>query len=460
MSSSHLKALAEFVAGLEISRLPPGIVDAASACLLYGIAVGVASGAAEQPRTAARAQGLGAERAEATRLLDGAGVTAEEAAYANATLFHARCQEDAHPAGHFGAVILPAALAMAEATRASGPDLLAAIVAGYETALRIGRDHVVDLSARGFRSTSAYGVFGAAAAAARLRRLDWHRTAHALAIAANAACGLRAFVAAGSDEYAFHAGFAARNGLTAAALAANGAEASLDVLCGDAGFFAAYGALGRDYGKRIAEALGEQFEMEHVTFKPYPTCQFHRAVIAGLIDLRARAGTVPVNAIEIRMHPVEADFWGVRFSGPFRRFSQAFMSAPFCAAVAWLRGNVRFADLHDFGDPNVQAVVDSVTVVADPQRGRYDPSLTVSLADGSRLVSNGGGRDYTLTWESAVAMAHTLGTEVGVSDAIIDQLASSCKTIRARSEVSDLVTVACTATRAAAVFEFIEGNKS
>ncbi|MGH7330989.1 MAG: MmgE/PrpD family protein, partial [Polyangiaceae bacterium] len=341
-------------------------------------AVGVASVHAEQPHAAARAQSSGAQRATATRILDGSAVTAEEAAYANATLFHARCQEDAHPAGHFGAVVLPAALAVAEATSSSGADLLVAIVAGYETALRIGRDHVVDLSARGFRSTSAYGVFGAAAAAARLRRLDAERTAHALAIAANAACGLRAFVAAGSDEYAFHAAFAAQNGLMAAALAANGADGPLDVLESDAGFFAAFGTAGCDYSKRIAEGLGEQFEMERVTFKPYPTCQFHRAFIAGLMRLRAQAGTTPASSIEIRMHPVEADFWGVRFTGPFRRFSQAFMSAPFCAAVAWIRGNVRFADLHDFDDPDVQALVERVFIVSDPRRERYRPSLHVT----------------------------------------------------------------------------------
>jgi 2-methylcitrate dehydratase PrpD len=112
---------------------------------------------------------------------------------------HARTQEDAHPAGHVRVVIVPAALAVAEQANASANDLLAAIVVGYEVALRIGRDHVADASTRGLRSTPLYGVFGAAAATARLLRLDAPTSMHALALAANAAGGLREFVNAGTD---------------------------------------------------------------------------------------------------------------------------------------------------------------------------------------------------------------------------------------------------------------------
>ena len=77
---------------------------------------------------------------------------AGKAALGNAVLFHLRVQDDAHACGHFGAVVLPAALAVAEETGASGAALLAAVVAGYETALRIGRDHGDAISKRGFQS--------------------------------------------------------------------------------------------------------------------------------------------------------------------------------------------------------------------------------------------------------------------------------------------------------------------
>ena len=251
--SSDLTRLATLAATLEVGAVPRPLIEKAKACLVYGLAVGIASAGAEQPKVAVRAQVSTPVGAGATRLVDGRRTTAEDAAFANAVLFHSRCQEDAHPVGHVGTVVLPAALAVAESLRATGAELIAAIIAGYEVALRIGRDHVTDLSARGFRSTSAYGVFGAAAAAAHLRQLDPEGTAHALALAANMAGGLRAFVAAGSDEFPYHAGLAARNGLLAAALAGAGAEGPLDVLGSDAGFFAAFGAAGRAYRPRLVE---------------------------------------------------------------------------------------------------------------------------------------------------------------------------------------------------------------
>src|SRR5688572_21346365 len=181
--------LARFAARTDARALPPRIVEKAKACLLYGMSVGIAGMHTRQAAQATQAfpdgDGAIANRDGATRFFDGAKCDARSAALANGTLFHARVQDDAHSAGHVGVVVIPAALAMAEAARASGADLLAAVVSGYETALRIGRDHAADLSARGFRTTPAYGVFGAAAAAGRLLGFDGETMTHALSLAAN-----------------------------------------------------------------------------------------------------------------------------------------------------------------------------------------------------------------------------------------------------------------------------------
>src|SRR5687768_5949361 len=162
--------LARFAARSDVRELPAQVVEKAKACLLYAVAVGIACLRSPQAAQAAAASPAGTGKA--TRFVDDKKCDAAAAAFANATLFHARVQEDAHAAGHVGVVVVPAALAMAETTSASGAALLAAIAAGYETALRIGRDHAADLSARGFRTTPAYGVFGAAAAAGRLLGFD------------------------------------------------------------------------------------------------------------------------------------------------------------------------------------------------------------------------------------------------------------------------------------------------
>jgi 2-methylcitrate dehydratase PrpD len=327
-------------------------------------------------------------------------------------------------------------MAVAEQVNASANELLAAIVTGYEVALRIGRDHVADASARGLRSTPLYGVFGAAAAAARLLRLDVTRSMHALALAANAAGGLREFVNAGTDEFPFHAGFAARNGITAAFLAQADVTAASTTLGGTAGFFRAFGEADKDYGRRIADRLGEALEFLDVTYKPYPTCQFHRSVIRGVLALRDRLADCELESMQIRMHPFEADFFGVRYAGPYTSFSQTFMSAPYCAALAWTSGTVTYRGLHDFDAPELLRNVPKVQVIADPSRPRYMPRIAVRCRDGREHAwdEDAGAQDYRLTWEAAQKMTRALGDEAGVAEplmsgliAAVDRLAEGAK---------------------------------
>ncbi len=449
-----LTALAEFAATLDVRALPPDVLGTAKACLLYGGAVGIAGTGLGLPDRVARALDQEAPgEGPATRFLDGRRTGTGNAAFANAVLFHSRIQEDAHPAGHIGVVVLPAAIARAEAEAAPGGDLVAAVVAGYEVALRIGRDHATALSARGFRTTPAYGVFGAAAAGARLAGLDGARTAHALALAAGLASGLREFVRAGTDDYAVQAGVAAREGLLAAALAAQGCTGPPSALDGEAGFFRAFGGDAAEPGRRLTEGLGRAFELVRVSYKPYPVCQFHRGIVRGALELRRAAERVPLRALTIRLHPFEADFVGVRHAGPFWSFPQTFMSAPFCAALAWARGTVSLAGLHAFEASDVLALVGRVEVVADAERARYRPRLMAWLQDGRRLEweeAEGDGA-YRLTWDAAVRMARVLGEEVGVPPALTGRLVEAVERLDGAPGVGPLVEAISAAARAARV---------
>ncbi len=446
---SALKSLAQFAAQIEYDALPARIAEKARACLLYGLAVAVAS--VRVPLSslalAMRPAGTGA-----TRLLDGAQVSAGAAAFANAMLFHARIQEDAHPAGHVGVVVLPAALAQAQSVRASGRDLLAAIAAGYEIALRIGRDHAADLSERGFRTTSVYGPIGAATACARLQRADPQTTANTLALAANTACGLREFVAAGTDEYAFQAGIAAQNAITSAALGGAGAAAAVSVLDGAAGFFRAYGADGRAYGARLAEGLGAEWEFAQVTFKPYPVCQFHRSLVAGVLALRGQAAGGALARMSVDMHPFEADFFGVRHAGPFSTFAQAFMSAPWCAALAWSRGRVDYAGMHDFNAAGTLALISKIQIRAAHARPRYQPSIRVTLDNNRELTwcDDSGPSAYDLDWNAALRMAAELYAEAGVSANLRERLVAAVADLAGAENADEVVAAAaaaCTAAR-------------
>ncbi len=448
--SEELRDIAVFAASATADRLPPEIIEKAQSCLLYGLAVGYASAGAGIAAQTARALDRGGISADkvASRLIDGRRVPTGAAAFANGVLLHTRMQEDAHPAGHPGVVILPSALASAEETAASGGSLLAAIVVGYETALRIGRDHAAVLSSRGFRTTPAYGVFGAAAAAGCLNGIDSKQMLNALSLAANFSCGLRELNFSGTGEYAIQAGVAAQNGIIAASLAAEGIKGAPSVLGGKAGFFRAYGDDVQDYGQRLTQGLGEEFEFLFITYKPYPGGQFHRGIIRGISFLRKDAGDQPVDNIHVRMNPFEANFFGLRHLGPFETYSQAFFSIPFCAALAWVDGKATYAGFHRFDDPRLLAIIPRVEVIADPERPRYKLHLKVTLANGRILgwEETEGEDAYRLTWPNAVKMASVLGNEAGVANNTVSRMIEAVESLKTASSVTSLISAACEAT--------------
>ena len=461
---------------------PDEVRSKAKSCLLYGLAVGAAGARTRLPRQVARMldrTDSGVGNGSAHRLLDGMRTEPGAAAFANAVLLHARIQEDAHPAGHVGVVVIPAALAAAEHTGAHGEALLAGVGAGYETALRIGRGHAAAASRRGFRTTPLYGVIGAAAAAARVHGLSAAGTAHALALAANLAGGLREFAVAGTDEYVLQAGSAARNGLTATWCAAEGMRGAPTILEGPAGFLRAYGAEPGGVDSCLVEGLGTSFEMMAVTGKRWPVCQFHRGVVRSVIALRAAAAagtgegtevgtaagseaagavaaggaagppaTAPAaNRIRVTMHPFEADFFGVRRSDSFESFSHTFMSAPFCAALAWVQGAVTLAGMHAFSDPRVLALARRVDVIASPERPRYEPRVEVVLEDGRKLARVDTEPDDVLDWARARTMTAALMAESDAPEQAGSRLMEAVDALDRGGAILTLVRAACDAAR-------------
>jgi 2-methylcitrate dehydratase PrpD len=444
---SAIAPLACFAATLSADRIDADLIDKARSCVLYGLAVGIATVDARADDHCGDLLGEVAghqARWSATRLLDQKKLPVAGAALSNAMLLHRRIQEDSHPAGHVGVVVIPTALACAEATGASGEAFLLALIAGYEVALRIARDHVVASSRRGFRSTSLYGVFGAAVAASRLlnRNCDQATVERALGIAAQFASGLRGFVESGTDEYLLHAGMAASQGIAAAQFARAPLAISADGLEGPAGFFQATGEADNGLAlSRLGSGFDDGFEFSAVTYKPYPCCQFHRNLVRGIIALSLEAGDQPVRSITIRMHPFEADFFGVRYPGPFSAFPQTFMSAPFCAALAWLDRDLSYRRMHDFDAADVLALVGRIEVVADPAVGRYHPVIEVDLSNRSSLIWKAEHKPdgYVLDWTAACRMALQLGAEAGLDEQAMRALIHEVRHIEQAPDLGGLL---------------------
>ena len=452
MSDLHdLELLADYAASLNVAVLPADTQTTAHACLLYGLAVGIATKRARPAQLAAAASRMDGGGAAVTRLIDGVATSRSNAVFANAVLLSGRVQGDSHPCGHLGGVVIPSALAVAEEAQASGAELLSAMISGYETALRIGRDHAADLSTRGFRTTPCYGVFGAAVAGGRIRKFSAPQMLNAIGLAANFAGGLREYVDSGTEESPFQAGFAARNGLHVTDLITCGLDAAPTALHGKAGFYAAFGkGSAGDYGRRLAAGLGTQFEFTTVTFKQYPACQFLRGIIRGLANLHARSPAAVPSLIELHMNPYEADFIGVRFSGPFTTPARTVMSAPFCAALAWTTGTASYEGLRDFDNAAVNQLVPRIKVISDTARACYEPLIRVVREDGGTLTweEKNGDSGYHMNWDDAVKMTHQLCDEVGVPESLANTLIERVIDIDEMPDVKPLVSAVCAATRA------------
>ncbi len=290
--------LADFCAGIRVETLPPEVVRRARLLILdlAGNMVRARHDAESTPAVLAMARAMGFTGGSARVFADAQGYTAAGAALVNGVMAHSLDFDDTHAAGtlHPGAPVIPAALAAGEMVGAAGADVLAAIVAGYEVTCRIAvalpaGDHYQ----RGFHPTATCGVFGAAAAAARVFGLDRAGVASALGIALSQSAGSLQFLANGAWTKRFQVGWAAMGGLVAATLAREGFKGATAALEGKHGFFAAYAP--HPVPGRAVQDLGTVFELMATAVKPYPSCRYGHAGIDAVLALRAQHDFKPAD---------------------------------------------------------------------------------------------------------------------------------------------------------------------
>jgi 2-methylcitrate dehydratase PrpD len=303
---------------------------------------------------------------------------------------------------HPSAPLVAAALAVAESAGASGRALLEAYIVGFEIEGRLGRAMNPSHYERGWHCTSTLGTIGAAAAASRLLRLDRDHAAHALAIAASEASGLKENF--GTMVKPLHAGLAARNGVLAALLARAGMTASADAIDGRQGFMAAMD--GRRAERTLAAAaadLGTRWDIldTGITVKLYPSCAATHPMLDVLLEL-ARERHFGPEDVEAIVVGVDAVAPTVLIHDRPATGLQAKFSMPFCAAAAVVDGCVGIGTFDDeqVRRPEIEAVRSRVSMRVDSTLDCAAPPLTqvrvsVSLRDGAVVAgSAAGARGY------------------------------------------------------------------
>jgi len=208
-----------------------------------------------------------------------------------------------HPAGP----VASAALALAELTGASGRQLIDSIVLGIDVACRIGNTMYPDHYDRGWHITGSTGTLGAAAACARLLKLNQQKAAMALGIAASQPIGVREQF--GTMTKPFHPGAAARAGLMSALLANHGFTASAKAIEAPRGFVQVVSD--KRSWNEITDELGERFEVSFNTYKPFACGIVIHPSIDACVQLRER-GVQPeqVERIELKVHSLVLELTG------------------------------------------------------------------------------------------------------------------------------------------------------
>jgi 2-methylcitrate dehydratase PrpD len=215
---------------------------------------------------------------------------ARVAAFANGALGNVHEMDDLHKEAiaHPGPVIVPAALAAAEATGTTGPAFLDAVVRGYEATIRLGRS-MGPGHYRHFHPTATCGFLGAATAVGDMLRLDDDALVWALGNAGSQAAGLWQCRHEPVMTKQLHTARAAEAGYAAAALAAGGLTGPRYILEGPQGLFGAMAPDG-DPGRVLAEADGPWL-LAQTSIKPWAACRHTHAAIDAALLLREAAGT-------------------------------------------------------------------------------------------------------------------------------------------------------------------------
>jgi aconitate decarboxylase len=381
--------IATWVAELELTDVPARVRERASHLMLDGIGCLIVG--SHLPWSEIGVEAL-------TKLDSGGGATiagwgsrttsAPTATLLNGSFIQGFELDDYYPAAplHVNSIVLPALLAVAGQRQVSGSDFLLAAIRGYEVPGRVGLAlHGPEMLTRGWHSGVVFGPAASTVAAGTLYELDAAGFEDALGMAMTQACGLMSAQFESMVKRMQH-GFAARNGLTAAALAAGGYVGIKQVFERDYGGFLGVFGEGHDpLPDQITAELGTRWDTELYAIKPYAAMAGLHAGIDAVLKLEA---SNPIDArtiatIEITVGSAAYGHGGFAIERPISNIT-AQMSLRYAVCVALLDHAALMAQFRTdrINKDDVWNLIAKTTVHEDSSRGTYETTVRITGNDG------------------------------------------------------------------------------
>lgn len=386
MNRPAAEALAGHFSRLAYDEVPSGVTAKMKTLLLDFLGVAIAGSQKPSGEIAGRFALECAGQPVATLIGGGGKVAPPDAAFANAISSHSVELDDVDALAlfHYSPAVFPAGLAAAERCGADGRALLLALVSGCDLMARVSNATNYALRNRGFHTTPACGVFGAALAAGLLARLSPEQLTSALGLSGAQASGLMEMYGP-SMQKRFNPGPAARGGMTAAMMAEFGFSGASTIFDGKYGFCTAYSDDADPV--RLTEDLGTAYHLD-IEYKPYSCARpIHNAIDCAInIHNRLGGATGAIAKLTMERHPLWA---GYHLNRQPANFHEAQVSLPFSVAVALIEGKALPAQYSAdrLGDPEIARLSQMLEVrpAADLPRG-VSCRLEVDTDDGRTMA--------------------------------------------------------------------------
>ena len=456
VTSSISEVFAEWIAGLEFADIPAAVIADVPPRVLDNLGIQLAS--LELPSTQAVLETVSAWGGEAQASVPGLErqLPAPSAAFAGGVMGNSFDYDDTHTPSmlHVHAVTISAALAATEAGTRTGREALVAIVAGFETALRVGLADPIRFELLGVQPSSFVGVFGATAAACRAMGLDARQVRNALGLAGNQASGLLQSVVDGTDAKTFNCGWAAHGGVVAAELASRGYTAPREIFEGKFGLFPVH--IGADVGAAAAvfADLGETWHTPDIAFKLHSGCHHGHSFIDAIFELKRVHRLRPENIEAIECEVIEqqvpivceplgakldpATPYGARFSLPYLVAAACVLDEMSLEAYAPER----------LRDPRIRRLMERFRYTTRAEHGfprRLPARVTVTMADGRRLDAR---RDHCrgpggeAIEPSDVERKYRANARRALAEDRIEAIVGACSRLEELPNVADLLALA------------------